>query len=61
MRRPRTSTALLACALVVASLVGVPSVASAVAVVPDGSSAGSAAASCWEVKQVAPSSPDGVY
>ncbi len=60
MRRPRTCSALLTCTLVVASLVGVPS-ASGASVVPDGSSAGSAAASCWEVKQVAPSSPDGLY
>ena len=61
MRRPRTCSALLTCTLVVASLVAAPSTASAASVVPDGSSAGSAAASCWEVKQVAPSSPDGLY
>jgi hypothetical protein len=29
--------------------------------VPDGSSEARAAASCWEVKQVTPSAPDGVY
>uniref|UniRef100_UPI00351897A1 fibrinogen-like YCDxxxxGGGW domain-containing protein n=1 Tax=Aeromicrobium sp. TaxID=1871063 RepID=UPI00351897A1 len=54
-------TALVVSATTVASLVGVPSTASAAQVVPDGSSAGSAAASCWAVKQVAPSSPDGLY
>ncbi len=54
-------TALVVSATTVASLAGVPSAASAAQVVPDGSSAASAAASCWEVKQVAPSSPDGLY
>ncbi|RZI80148.1 MAG: hypothetical protein EOO67_19720, partial [Microbacterium sp.] len=61
--RTKTSIAALAAAFTVAvtALVGVAPAAQAAPVVPDGSSQASAAASCWEVKQVKPSATDGVY
>ncbi|WP_200914493.1 fibrinogen-like YCDxxxxGGGW domain-containing protein, partial [Aeromicrobium sp. Leaf272] len=40
---------------------GTAPAAQAATVVPDGSTQASAAASCWEVKQVEPSATDGVY
>ena len=48
----------LAATLVVAPFVPAPSAAAAA---PDGVSSFTAAASCWEIKQGYPSSPDGVY
>ncbi len=62
--RTKTIAASLAATLttVLATLVAVPSTAQAAqTVVPDGSSQASAAASCWEVKQVKPSATDGSY
>lgn len=61
--RTKTRLAALAAAFAVATglLVGVGPAAQAATVVPDGSSEASAAASCWEVKQVKPSATDGVY
>jgi hypothetical protein len=61
--RTKTSLAALAAAfaVVVTGLTGVVPAAQAATVVPDGSSQASAAASCWEVKQVKPSATDGVY
>src|SRR5688572_30823605 len=50
--------AALAATLVVAPFVPAPSAAAAA---PDGVSSFTAAASCWEIKQGYPSSPDGVY
>ena len=61
--RTKTSLAALAAAfaVVVTGLTGVVPAAQAATVVPDGSTQASAAASCWEVKQVKPSATDGVY
>lgn len=63
MARRRTVPVLLALALVVAVLPALVPVlrADAGSVTTDGSSAGRAAASCWEVKQVRPAARDGVY
>ena len=46
---------------VVVSLVAAVPTAQAATFVPDGSSPATAAASCWEVKQVKPSAADGTY
>lgn len=61
--RTRTSIAAFAAAFTVAvtTVAGVAPTAQAAIVVPDGSSQATAAASCWEAKQVKPSATDGVY
>ncbi|MEO6201525.1 MAG: fibrinogen-like YCDxxxxGGGW domain-containing protein [Cryobacterium sp.] len=56
----RRLAALIAAGAVLASLL-VPSAANAALPAPDGLTAATAAASCWEVKQVTPAAPSGVY
>ncbi|GAB3245056.1 fibrinogen-like YCDxxxxGGGW domain-containing protein [Kineosporia babensis] len=58
--RQRTLAGLLVTAMLGAALTVTAPIANA-AVVRDGSSSAAAAASCYEIKQVAPTSPDGVY
>lgn len=60
---PRAACALLSAAVLPLSLLFAftPSAQAADTTVYDGSSAVNAAASCWEIKQVAPAAPSGVY
>ena len=60
---PRTVGALLSAAVLPLSLLFAftPSAQAADAVVYNGTSAVSAAASCWEIKQLTPAAPSGVY
>ena len=67
-RRARSLTALLALSALGAGAAIVATVSDAVAVEPvaasgprSGATAGDAAASCWEIKQLHPTSPDGIY
>ncbi len=67
-RRARSLTALLALSALGAGAAVVAAVADAAAAEPgatsgpgSGATAGEAAASCWEIKQLHPASPDGVY
>jgi hypothetical protein len=63
-RRARSLTALLALSALGAGASIVATVSEAIAVDPtaaSGATAGDAAASCWEIKQLHPTSPDGIY
>jgi hypothetical protein len=56
----RRLAALVAAGALLASLI-VPTAANAALAAPHGLSAATAAASCWEIKQVTPTAPSGVY
>lgn len=62
-RRLRPATAILAGFAMLGSLIMASPTAPTVAAPPppDGTSALTAAASCWEIKQTVPASPDGIY
>ena len=60
-RLSRLGAFALVAGVVASSFVLVPSSATAAAPAPDGLSAATAAASCWEVKQLQSSAPSGVY
>ena len=61
MRRNRPLLALLLGALLTFGELAVTPVAHAQEVVRDGLTEATAAASCWEIKQNKPDSPDGTY